>query len=133
MMIHSILQVPAIWLLSIRCFAIRTCRPSRGISGEGRTLCAEFPIERRLIQTEPGVQVLVCSQRPAGEARGEIVMVHGLEGSGEAGYIESLSAAALRAGFRGAPLPHADLRRHGTPLRDAVSRGADQRSAGGVT
>jgi uncharacterized protein len=60
---------------------------------------AEFPLERRLIQTEPGVQVLVVSQRPRGEARGEIVMVHGLEGSGDAGYVRSLSAAALRAGF----------------------------------
>jgi uncharacterized protein len=60
---------------------------------------AEFPVERRLIQTEPGVQVLVMSQRPRGEARGEVVMVHGLEGSGDAGYMRSLSAAALRAGF----------------------------------
>ena len=60
---------------------------------------AEFPIERRLYRTEPDVQVLVCSQRPRGAARGEIVMVHGLEGSGEAGYMRSLSAAALRAGF----------------------------------
>jgi pimeloyl-ACP methyl ester carboxylesterase len=56
-------------------------------------------VERRLYRTEPDVQVLVCSQRPHGEARGEIVMVHGLEGSGDAGYIRSLSAAALRAGF----------------------------------
>jgi uncharacterized protein len=60
---------------------------------------AQFPIERRLVQTEPGVQVLVESQRPAGEARGEIVMVHGLEGSGKAGYMRSLAVAALRAGF----------------------------------
>jgi uncharacterized protein len=60
---------------------------------------AEFPIERRLIETEPGVQVLVMSQRPRGEARGEVVMVHGLEGSGQAGYMRSLSAAALRAGY----------------------------------
>ena len=62
-------------------------------------LTAEFPIERCLYRTEPNVQVLVCSQRPRGEARGEIFMVHGLEGSGDAGYIRSLSAAALRAGF----------------------------------
>jgi uncharacterized protein len=60
---------------------------------------AEFPIERRLVPTEPGVKVLVESQRPAGEARGEIVMVHGLEGSGKAGYMRSLAVAALRAGF----------------------------------
>jgi predicted alpha/beta-fold hydrolase len=59
----------------------------------------ESPVERRLFRTEAEVQVLVCSQRPAGVARGELVLVHGLEGSGEAGYIRSLSAAALRAGF----------------------------------
>src|SRR5271157_721357 len=56
------------------------------------------PIERRFIETEPGVSVLVESQRPEAAA-GEIVMVHGLEGSGEAGYIESLAAAALRSGY----------------------------------
>jgi len=60
---------------------------------------AEIPIERRLFRTEPDVQVLVQSQRPNGKARGEIVMVHGLEGSGEAGYIRSLSTAALGDGF----------------------------------
>jgi len=57
------------------------------------------PIERRLIETEPDVRVLVESQRPDAEAKGEIVMVHGLEGSGRAGYIESLAAAALRSGY----------------------------------
>ena len=57
------------------------------------------PIERRLIETEPGVRVLVESQRPEGATKGEIVMVHGLEGSGQAGYIESLAAAALRSGY----------------------------------
>jgi predicted alpha/beta-fold hydrolase len=60
---------------------------------------AEFPMDRRLYRTELDVEVLVCSQRPRGTARGEIFMVHGLEGSGEAGYIRSLSTAALRAGF----------------------------------
>jgi len=59
---------------------------------------AQFPIERRLFRTEPDVQVLVHSQRPA-DARGEIVMVHGLEGSGDATYMRSLAAAALRAGY----------------------------------
>src|ERR1035438_5878812 len=59
-------------------------------------LAAEFPVERRLYRTEPDVQVLVCSQRPHGEARGEIFMVHGLEGSGEAGYIRSLDRKSTR-------------------------------------
>ena len=58
-----------------------------------------FPIQRRLFRTAPNVQVLVQSQRPSGEPRGEIVMVHGLEGSGDAGYMRSLSHAALRAGY----------------------------------
>lgn len=60
---------------------------------------ARAPVERRFVTTEPGVQVLVESQRPEGKARGEIVMVHGLEGSGNAGYIRSLSAVAIDAGF----------------------------------
>lgn len=59
---------------------------------------ASQPVERRFIETEPGVSVLVESQRPEAAA-GEIVMVHGLEGSGEAGYIASLAAAALRSGY----------------------------------
>lgn len=59
---------------------------------------AAQPLERRLIETEPGVSVLVESQRPH-TALGEIVIVHGLEGSGAAGYIESLAAAALLGGF----------------------------------
>jgi predicted alpha/beta-fold hydrolase len=58
-----------------------------------------FPIEQKLYRTEPDVQVLVESQRPAGQLAGEIVMVHGLEGSGRAVYIGSLSGAALNAGF----------------------------------
>jgi len=58
-----------------------------------------YPPVSRLFRTEPDVQVLVESQRPEGQAVGEIVTVHGLEGSGEAGYIRSLAAAALPRGF----------------------------------
>jgi len=58
-----------------------------------------FPISRRLFATEPGIQVLVESQQPRGAPAGEIVMVHGLEGSGEAGYMHGLAVAALAAGF----------------------------------
>jgi hypothetical protein len=58
-----------------------------------------FPLERRFYRTEPRVEVLVESQVPAGPAAGHLVLVHGLEGSGEAGYMRSLSGAALAAGF----------------------------------
>jgi hypothetical protein len=58
------------------------------------------PIERRLYRTEPQVQVLVESQRPEpGAAAGEIVLLHGLEGSGASGYMRGMAAAALREGF----------------------------------
>jgi uncharacterized protein len=59
----------------------------------------QWPIEHRLFRTEPEVQVLVESQRTEGRPRGEIVMVHGLEGSAAAVYLWSLSGAALAAGF----------------------------------
>ncbi|HEY7388548.1 MAG TPA: alpha/beta fold hydrolase [Bryobacteraceae bacterium] len=57
-----------------------------------------FPVSARLYRTEPDVQVLVHSQWPRAPAGG-IVIVHGLEGSGEAGYVRGLCAAVLRAGF----------------------------------
>jgi predicted alpha/beta-fold hydrolase len=50
-------------------------------------------------RTEPGVQVLVHSQRPAGSAKGELLLVHGLEGSSDAGYMRSAAHATLRAGY----------------------------------
>jgi predicted alpha/beta-fold hydrolase len=58
-----------------------------------------FPKERRLIQTDPDTKVLVETQHPRGEAKGHVVMVHGLEGSGESGYIVSMAWAALNTGF----------------------------------
>ncbi len=58
-----------------------------------------FPIEANLYSTEPGVQVLVHSQRPQHDARAELVLVHGLEGSSESGYAVSLAHAALEAGY----------------------------------
>jgi predicted alpha/beta-fold hydrolase len=57
------------------------------------------PVERRLYRTDAETRVLVESQRPAGQAAGEVILVHGLEGSGDAGYMRGLSAAAVRAGF----------------------------------
>ena len=42
-----------------------------------------FPVSEKKYRTEPGVQVLVHSQRPASSARGELILVHGLEGSSQ--------------------------------------------------
>jgi predicted alpha/beta-fold hydrolase len=60
---------------------------------------ARFPMERRLIQTDPDTQVLVQTQHPAGKPAGEVVLLHGLEGGGDAGYIVSMAWHALEAGF----------------------------------
>ena len=58
-----------------------------------------FPVRWRLVTTEPGVQVLVLSQRPRKPAAGEAVLVHGLEGSAQSRYMRSMAAALLTAGY----------------------------------
>ena len=63
------------------------------------TDAGHFPVEVKLYDTEPGVRVLVHSQRPSGEPVGEAIVVHGLEGSSEAGYARSLAYELLRAGW----------------------------------
>jgi predicted alpha/beta-fold hydrolase len=60
---------------------------------------SRFPIEDQLIRTDPDTQVLVQTQHPATEPAGHVVLLHGLEGSGEAGYIRSMAWDALHAGF----------------------------------
>ncbi len=60
---------------------------------------ARFPVRSRYYQTEPDVQVRVEEQAPAGAPRGELVLVHGLESSSEAGYMRSMAQSALEAGF----------------------------------
>ncbi len=57
-----------------------------------------FPVAAKFYDTEPGVQVLVHSQAPAGEPVAQLILVHGLEGSSSAGYARSLAQAALQAG-----------------------------------
>ena len=58
-----------------------------------------YPVESRLYRTETDVQVLVQIQRPLGTPRGELVLVHGLEGSAEAGYMLTMAKAGLDAGY----------------------------------
>ena len=58
-----------------------------------------WPVETLLFQTEPDVQVLAHFQRAENQHKGEIVVVHGLEGSSAAGYARSLAHAALTRGY----------------------------------
>jgi uncharacterized protein len=60
---------------------------------------SRFPIENQLIRTDEDTQVLVQTQRPSGAPRGHVVLLHGLEGSGDAGYIRSMAWDVLNAGF----------------------------------
>ena len=60
---------------------------------------ATYAVERNLFQADDATQVLVQTQRPASSPVGEIVLVHGLEGGGESGYIRSMAWHALEAGF----------------------------------
>ncbi len=53
-----------------------------------------YPSERRLYRTEPTVEVLVETQRAANPVS-EIVMVHGLEGAADAGYMRTLAHRSL--------------------------------------
>jgi predicted alpha/beta-fold hydrolase len=58
-----------------------------------------WPVEDVLYEPEPGVKVLVHQQHPGGNPRGELILIHGLEGSGQSGYARSMAAAALGAGY----------------------------------
>jgi predicted alpha/beta-fold hydrolase len=60
---------------------------------------SRFPMESRLVRTDEDTQVLVQTQRPSAAPIGQVVMLHGLEGNGESGYIHSMAWDALNAGF----------------------------------
>jgi predicted alpha/beta-fold hydrolase len=60
---------------------------------------ARFPTRGVIYDGEPGTRVLVEENRPEGEPRGEVVLVHGLEGSSRSGYMISMAQALARAGF----------------------------------
>jgi uncharacterized protein len=58
-----------------------------------------WPVEAALYRTEPEVQILVHAQRPDGKPKGEIILIHGLEGSSASGYMQSMAFAALQRGY----------------------------------
>ena len=57
-----------------------------------------FPVEARLFHSGPDVQVLVHCQRPKTEPKAEVVLIHGLEGSSQSGYMQSLAQTLLEDG-----------------------------------
>ena len=59
----------------------------------------QWPVEAVVYETEPDVRVLVHSQRPTLEPKGELILVHGLEGSSVSGYARSMVHAALERGW----------------------------------
>jgi len=50
-----------------------------------------FPTRSVLYATEEGTRVLVEENRPAGRVRGEVLLMHGLEGSSRSGYMVSMA------------------------------------------
>ena len=58
-----------------------------------------FPPHRRIVETEPGVSILVISQMPEVPPRAHLILVHGLEGSSDAGYKRSMAQHALESGI----------------------------------
>ena len=60
----------------------------------------QFPLLETVYQTEPDVRVLVREHHPQGIPKGEIILVHGLEGSSESGYMRSFAHYACTAGWR---------------------------------
>lgn len=60
---------------------------------------AAVPAVERRFETEPGVAIRIIVQRPAGTPRGTFVLVHGLEGSSDGGYMQSMAWNALQAGY----------------------------------
>lgn len=59
-----------------------------------------YPGHEDLHETEPGVKVKAVRHEPEGEARAEVIALHGLEGSHNSGYLQSLAQACLVRGMR---------------------------------
>ena len=60
---------------------------------------ARYPVTRKLYQVDRQTTILSLEQQPTEPARAQIVFLHGLEGSAEAGYIKSFAQESLERGF----------------------------------
>lgn len=58
-----------------------------------------FPSTRKEYRIDKENSILVYEHRPTAAPKGQIVCIHGLEGSANAGYIHSLAQAALQRGY----------------------------------
>ena len=58
-----------------------------------------FPAKRVEYAIDSRTTVVAFEHQPTGQAQGQIVFLHGLEGSSEAGYIASFSQQALERGY----------------------------------
>jgi predicted alpha/beta-fold hydrolase len=83
--------------------------PRRGLRGGHIQTLASFlidrriqlpPSERRLVEVEPGVQVLChCHWQPNRQAPLTVIIVHGFEGSTESQYMTGFAAKGVEAGM----------------------------------
>jgi len=60
---------------------------------------ARFPVVRRTYPITDRISVVALEQQPEAMAKGQLILVHGLEGSANSGYMRSFAQAALEAGF----------------------------------
>jgi len=60
---------------------------------------ARFPANRVEYCIDAATRIVVYEHRPQVASRGDIIFLHGLEGSAEAGYIQSFAQSALLSGF----------------------------------
>ncbi|HEX4231177.1 MAG TPA: alpha/beta fold hydrolase [Bryobacteraceae bacterium] len=60
---------------------------------------ARFPATRRVYEVDSTTSIAVFEHQPLGQPRGQLVFIHGLEGSADAGYIKSFAQNALTRGF----------------------------------
>jgi uncharacterized protein len=83
--------------------------PRRGFRGGHLQTLASFflprriplpPAEKRLIEVEPGVEVLChCHWQPARQNALTVIIVHGLEGSSESQYMLGIAAKGMAVGM----------------------------------
>lgn len=58
-----------------------------------------FPSTRRTYQINEKVAILAIEHQPESEGKAQLLLLHGLEGSANSGYMRSFSQAALETGF----------------------------------